>query len=137
MSRSIVLFALLACSTATAQAQADSSIRREPRLGPGLERLDLSQQQRDQMRALMQEHRAAEQARRTEFREKMRALLTDEQRQRLDAMRELRMQRNQIRREVRREMTRRDFMRREFRRQYLRNQMFRDRSRPRWFDPGI
>lgn len=137
MTRSIVLVAVLACSAAAAHAQADSSIRREPRLGPGLERLDLSQEQRQQMRALMQEHRAAEEARRTEFREKMRALLTDEQRQRLDAMRELRMQRNQIRREVRREMSRREFMRREFRRQSFRNERFRDRGRSRWFDPGI
>jgi Spy/CpxP family protein refolding chaperone len=86
------------------------------------DRLDLTEQQRDRLRALREERRDAMRRQSEELRDRMRDVFTDEQRQRLETLRETRRQNRELLRDRawRREMVRREFDRDLWRRDDLR-----------------
>jgi hypothetical protein len=109
----------------SAAAQEDFPRRYRERSWSGYwDRLDLTEEQRDRMRALREERRDAMRRQSDEFRNHMRNLLTEEQRRRLETLREAgRQNREMLRNEAwRREMVRREFDRELWRRDDLRRQ---------------
>ena len=86
------------------------------------DRLDLTEEQRDRMRALREERRESMRRQGEELRDRMRDILTDEQRRRLETLREVGRQNRELLRHQawRREMVRREFDRELWRRDDLR-----------------
>ena len=124
----------LAPFPATAQDEAPRRYRERSWSGY-YNRLDLTEEQRERMRALQEERREAMRRQSEELRDRMRDLLTDEQRHRLETLRETGRQNRELLRHQawRREMVRREFDREFWHRDDLRRRAG-DRGQRRMWD---